>query len=38
MPTSAAERDVDVLTQLLGRVPRAGFEVVVRNAAGRSGR
>jgi uncharacterized protein len=26
--------DVEVLTQLLGRVPRAGFEVVVRNAAG----
>ena len=25
------ERDVAALTQLLGRVPRAGFEVVVRN-------
>jgi hypothetical protein len=28
------EHDVAVLTELLGRVPRAGFEVVVRNAAG----
>jgi hypothetical protein len=28
------ERDVAALTQMLGRVPRAGFEVVVRNAAG----
>jgi hypothetical protein len=28
------ERDVAVLTRLLGRPPRAGFEVVVRNAAG----
>jgi hypothetical protein len=26
--------DVEVLTQLLGREPRAGFEVVVRNAQG----
>jgi len=31
---SPRARDVEVLTQLLGRVPRAGFEVVVRNAAG----
>ncbi len=31
---SPTERDVEVLTQLLGRVPRAGFEVVVRNAQG----
>lgn len=29
---SPTERDVEVLTRLLGRVPRAGFEVVVRNA------
>jgi hypothetical protein len=28
------EHDVAVLTELLGRVPRAGFEVVVRNGAG----
>lgn len=28
------ERDVAALTQMLGRMPRAGFEVVVRNAAG----
>ncbi|MDQ1433243.1 MAG: uncharacterized protein QOF59_59 [Actinomycetota bacterium] len=42
MPTTDArapdeqdrEHDVSVLTELLGRVPRAGFEVVVRNAAG----
>jgi hypothetical protein len=31
---SPGARDVEVLTQLLGRVPRAGFEVVVRNPAG----
>jgi hypothetical protein len=31
---SQRERDVEALTQLLGRVPRAGFEVVVRNAQG----
>ena len=35
MPTdSPHDRDVAALTQLLGRVPRAGFEVVVRNAQG----
>ena len=42
MPTTDArapgerdrEHDVAVLTELLGRVPRAGFEVVVRNGAG----
>lgn len=38
MPTIDAraqyDHDVVVLTQLLGRVPRAGFEVVVRNDAG----
>ncbi len=36
MPTtdSPDDRDVAALTQLLGRVPRAGFEVVVRNAQG----
>jgi hypothetical protein len=28
------DHDVAVLTELLGRVPRAGFEVVVRNGAG----
>jgi uncharacterized protein len=28
------DHDVAVLTRLLGREPRAGFEVVVRNAAG----
>ena len=28
------EHDVEVLTRLLGRAPRAGFAVVVRNAAG----
>jgi uncharacterized protein len=33
-PEPSREHDVAVLTQLLGRVPRAGFEVVVRNAAG----
>ena len=31
---SASPGDVDVLTHLLGRVPRGDFEVVVRNAAG----
>ncbi len=31
---SPTERDVEVLTRLLGRVPRAGFEVVVRNGQG----
>jgi uncharacterized protein len=31
---SPTPHDVEVLTQLLGRVPRAGFEVVVRNEAG----
>jgi uncharacterized protein len=31
---SPNDRDVAALTQLLGRVPRAGFEVVVRNAQG----
>jgi hypothetical protein len=31
---SASPADVDVLTHLLGRVPRGDFEVVVRNAAG----
>ena len=36
MPTtdSPDEHDVAALTQLLGRPPRAGFEVVVRNAEG----
>jgi hypothetical protein len=37
MPRSAEpskEHDVAVLTELLGRPPRAGFEVVVRNRAG----
>jgi uncharacterized protein len=33
-PEPGREHDVAVLTQMLGRVPRAGFEVVVRNAAG----
>ena len=33
-PDSPGERDVAALTRLLGRVPRAGFEVVVRNDAG----
>jgi hypothetical protein len=31
---SSNEHDVTVLTKLLGRPPRAGFEVVVRNRAG----
>ena len=31
---SRSEHDVAVLTRLLGRPPRAGFEVVVRNAEG----
>ena len=31
---SPTRADVDALTQLLGRVPRAGFEVVVRSADG----
>jgi hypothetical protein len=31
---SSSEHDVTVLTKLLGRPPRAGFEVVVRNRAG----
>ena len=31
---SPDERDVAALTQLLGRPPHAGFEVVVRNAQG----
>jgi len=31
---SGTEHDVAVLTRLLGRPPRAGFEVVVRNANG----
>jgi uncharacterized protein len=31
---SRSEHDVAVLTRLLGRPPRAGFEVVVRNRAG----
>jgi hypothetical protein len=31
---SSSERDVAVLTELLGRPPRAGFEVVVRDRAG----
>ena len=31
-PTSTPARDYEVLTRLLGREPRAGFEVVVRNA------
>jgi uncharacterized protein len=31
---SPNDHDVAVLTQLLGRVPRAGFEVVVRNPHG----
>jgi hypothetical protein len=31
---SGSEHDVVVLTRLLGRPPRAGFEVVVRNASG----
>ena len=34
MHDSPDDRDVAALTQLLGRVPRAGFEVVVRNAQG----
>ena len=35
VPTdSPHDRDVAALTRLLGRVPRAGFEVVVRNAQG----
>ena len=36
MPTTDAPgaRDVEVLTRLLGRVPRAGFEVVVRDETG----
>ena len=37
MPTTGSpqrEHDIAVLTRLLGRVPRAGFEVVVRNAQG----
>jgi hypothetical protein len=36
VPTTATpgDRDVAALTKLLGRVPRAGFEVVVRNAQG----
>jgi hypothetical protein len=33
-PDSPGERDVAALTRLLGRVPRAGFEVVVRNDDG----
>src|SRR5262249_60160027 len=31
---SASEHDVVVLTKLLGRPPRAGFEVVVRDRTG----
>ncbi|HUI49303.1 MAG TPA: DUF501 domain-containing protein [Acidimicrobiia bacterium] len=31
---SSSEQDVAALTRLLGRAPRAGFEVVVRNAGG----
>jgi hypothetical protein len=31
---SSSEHDVAVLTKLLGRPPRAGFEVVVRNRSG----
>jgi hypothetical protein len=31
---SSSEQDVVVLTKLLGRPPRAGFEVVVRDRAG----
>jgi uncharacterized protein len=31
---SGREHDVEVLTRLLGRPPRAGFEVVVRSTAG----
>ena len=31
---SRSEHDIAVLTQLLGRPPRAGFEVVVRNTTG----
>jgi hypothetical protein len=30
----ATDADVEKLTELLGRPPRAGFDVVVRNAAG----
>jgi hypothetical protein len=33
-PEPSHEHDVAVLTHMLGRVPRAGFEVVVRNATG----
>ena len=32
--SAPADNDVEVLTKLLGRPPRAGFEVVVRNAHG----
>jgi hypothetical protein len=33
-PAPTREHDFEVLTRLLGRVPRAGFEVVVRNPQG----
>jgi hypothetical protein len=34
VPDSPHERDIAALTRLLGRVPRAGFEVVVRGDEG----
>jgi uncharacterized protein len=34
VPDSPRERDIAALTRLLGRVPRAGFEVVVRGGEG----
>lgn len=34
VPDSPGERDIAALTRLLGRVPRAGFEVVVRGDEG----